>query len=138
LDHPVSGERFGREVMIFLGRMRENARPDSKIVVIGRDWSNIKVNGYKSELKSLIPMTTETLITRKKLYDILKAAVTEVATEGKSTSHPYSKILIPSPKSSMMMLNFHTSVLKKILWRNKLLSNCCLIKTFKESQAQYL
>ncbi|KAF3907616.1 hypothetical protein AA313_de0204800 [Arthrobotrys entomopaga] len=84
LEEPVDAEKFKREFMVFLGRLRESARPESKIVVIGRDWENADPSVSKSTFKSVVPMNTEMTNRRIKLFQITKEVASKVHEEDKN------------------------------------------------------
>ncbi|KAF3936820.1 hypothetical protein ABW19_dt0204319 [Dactylella cylindrospora] len=101
LEEPVSAEKFQRELLVFLGRIRDSARPEATIIVIGRDWENADPSASKSKLKSLVPQTAEAKALRKKLYDVTKYAVAEVHEEDKNVVFASIKPTI-SPKRDLL------------------------------------
>ncbi|KAF3275478.1 hypothetical protein EYR41_001073 [Orbilia oligospora] len=84
LEEPVDAEKFKRELMVFLGRLRESARPDAHIIVVGRDWENADPDAPKTTFRSVVPQTSEMKARRMKLFQVTKEAATKIHAEDKN------------------------------------------------------
>ncbi|EPS36377.1 hypothetical protein H072_10071 [Dactylellina haptotyla CBS 200.50] len=102
LEEPVDGEKFRRELMVFLGRLRESARPNSKIVVVGRDWENADRSVSKSTFKSVVPLNDDMTARRIKLFQIIKDVTQKIYEEDKNLA---LAVIRPSASPKKDMLN---------------------------------
>ncbi|KAJ6261064.1 hypothetical protein Dda_3729 [Drechslerella dactyloides] len=84
IEEPVDPEAFRRQLLVFLGRLRESARPDATIVVIGRDWDNARSGAFKTTVRTIVPQNKNTMALRKALYQATKNATALVREEDKN------------------------------------------------------
>ncbi|EWC46749.1 hypothetical protein DRE_03994 [Drechslerella stenobrocha 248] len=81
LEEPVNADKYKRQLLVFLGRVRESARPDATIIVIGRDWQNAGSGAFKSAVNSVVAQNPETAALRAKLFEATKEVVGQVREE---------------------------------------------------------